>query len=619
MIRKASSSPTRDILCIIRSTLAIAAVVYLLIAQSASAQQPQPNRQGSPNDFRKDSKRGPDNDPRTNAADPGKVKMGLRTIVSPKEFRTIDGSDNNLINGEWGRAEVPFLRTVTADYADGTNAPSGGDRPNARAVSNAVSAQEELMPSRRLVSDFLWQWGQFLDHDITLTPTAEPVETFNVAVPAGDPFFDPQGTGVVEISLDRSFHEDVNGVREQINEITAYIDASNVYGSDSERALELRANDGSGRLLTSAGDLLPFNVNGFPNAPTANAPNFFLAGDFRANEQVGLTAMHTLFVREHNYWADAIAKSNADLTGDQIYEVARAIVGAEMQVITYNEFLPLLLGPKALPRYSGYLDTVDAGITNVFATASYRFGHSMLSSTLMRLDRRGREIDEGHLDLASAFFNPSVVINEGGIEPLLRGLARQTAQEIDIFVVDDVRNFLFGPPGAGGFDLATLNIQRGRDHGLAGYNEVRKAFGLRPARRFSDITPDRRMQEKLASVYSDVEQIDAWVGGLAEPPVRGALVGETNFAVLRDQFLRLRDGDRFWYQRQLDKELQRLVEGQTLSKIIQRNTDIGRELQDNVFISKGEIVLDDPSSTQVPGRPVPGRGNDRSRPRFKGR
>ena len=511
--------------------------------------------------------------------------MGLRTIRFPSEFRTISGYGNNARNPEWGAAEIPFLRRTTVDYGDGVDSPSGENRPNPRDISNAVCAQEEDTPGARRASDFVWQWGQFLDHDITLTPTNDLIEPFNVPIPAGDPFFDPQGTGQQEMALDRSFSEIVDGIRQQVNEITAYVDASNVYGSDQERADALRLEDGTGRLAVSEGDLLPFNTEGLPNAPSANAPNFFLAGDFRANEQVGLTAMHTIFVREHNYWAELVGRSNSSLSGDQIYEIARALVGAEMQAITYNEFLPVLLGRDAIPKYRGYRADLNPGITNVFATASYRFGHSMLSSELLRLDRRMREIREGHLDLASAFFSPSRIVDEGGIDPILRGLSYQRAQRIDTQLVDDVRNFLFGPPGAGGFDLATLNIQRGRDHGLPGYNEVRRNFGLRPVRSFRDITPDREVREKLESVYDSVEDIDVWVGGLAEPPFRGGLVGETVHVILREQFLRLRDGDRFWYQNHLDETLQSMIEKQTLARIIERNTKIRSELTDDPWMA----------------------------------
>ncbi|MEM6915769.1 MAG: peroxidase family protein [Verrucomicrobiota bacterium] len=561
-------------------TLVIVAALTTTWILNSEAQNRPPKE--SPHDYRKSFREGPD-ESGPNMKDPGDVRMGMRTIEFPSEFRTISGFGNNLRHEEWGAADIPLLRRTTVDYADGVDAPSGEDLVSPREISNAVCAQEVDTYNRRMATDYLWQWGQFLDHDITLTPVNDHIEPFNIEVPAGDVFFDPTGTGTVEIGMDRSFSDSVNGIREQLNEITAFIDASNVYGSDEERAEALRALDGTGRLAVSEGNLLPFNTTGIPNAPSADASDFFLAGDFRANEQAGLLALHTLFVREHNYWAEVIARSNRDLSGDEIYEVARSIVGAEMQVITYQEFLPLLLGDDWLPRYRGYRKEVNPGITNVFATASYRVGHTMLSSQILRLDRRMREIDEGHLDLASAFFNPSLLTDEGGIEPILRGLASQPAQEVDTMLVDDVRNFLFGPPGAGGFDLASLNIQRGRDHGLPGFNEVRRNFGLRPIRDFDDLTPDRELQEAFESVYESVEDIDIWVGGLAERHVRGAMVGETFHAILRDQFLRLRDGDRFWYQNHLDRELQRLVEQQTLAKIIRRNTDIVKEVQDEVF------------------------------------
>lgn len=562
-------------------TLFLAASLSLVSLISLDAQN-RPPAESSPHDYRKSFREGPDVS-RPNMQKPGDVRMGMRTIEFPSEFRTISGFGNNLRHEEWGAADIPFLRRTTVDYEDGVDAPSGAELASPREVSNAVCAQVEDTFNRRMATDYLWQWGQFLDHDITLTPTNDHIEPFNIEVPAGDPFFDPTGTGTVEIGLDRSFSDTVNGIREQLNEITSFIDASNVYGSDEERADGLRTLDGTGRLLVSEGDLLPFNTEGLPNAPSSDDATFFIAGDFRANEQAGLAALHTLFVREHNYWADVIARSNRDLEGDEIYEVARSIVGAEMQVITYQEFLPLLLGEEALPRYRGYRREVNPGITNVFATASYRVGHTMLSSQILRLDRRMRVVDEGHLDLAEAFFNPSLLIDEGGIEPILRGLAAQPAQEIDTFLVDDVRNFLFGPPGAGGFDLAALNIQRGRDHGFPGLNEVRRNFGLRPFRDFKDLTPDEELQEAFESVYDSIEDVDVWVGGLAERHVRGALVGETIHAILKDQFLRLRDGDRFWYQNHLDRELQRLVEQQTLAKIIRRNTNILKEIQDEVF------------------------------------
>ena len=127
--------------------------------------------------------------------------------------------------------------------------------------------------------------GQFVDHDIDITESIDPAEAFDINVPAGDPGFDLTGTGTQLIGLNRSFYKvDKEGVRQQVNDITAFIDASNVYGSDEERAFALRTLDRTGKLKMSDGDLLPFNTNGLANAPTAFASNFFLAGDVRANE-----------------------------------------------------------------------------------------------------------------------------------------------------------------------------------------------------------------------------------------------------------------------------------------------------------------------------------------------
>ena len=501
----------------------------------------------------------------------------------PHEFRTLDGTENNLAKPTWGSAGIALLRVTTLDYGDGVGSPAGFDRASAREISNAVAVQDEAVPNRKRASDFLWQWGQFLDHDIDLTVPATPAEPFDIPVPTGDPFFDPLETGTAVILLDRSSFTTVAGIRQQLNDITSYIDASNVYGSNPVRARELRTLDSTGRLKTSPGRLLPFNVHGFPNMPDANDPAFFLAGDVRANEHVGLTAVHTLFVREHNRWTWLFRHLFPALSGEEIYQRARAIVGAEMQAITYNEFLPVLLGPDALAPYTGYNPEVNASITNIFSTAAYRFGHSLLSPVLLRLRRNGQPIPAGNLALKDAFFNPDEILNQG-IEPLLRGLASQVAQDVNTLLIDDVRNFLFGPPGTGGFDLAALNIQRGRDHGLPGYNQVRIDFGLPPAASMADISSDLEVQANLASVYDSVAEIDIWVGGLAEDHVPGALVGETFFTILKDQFERLRDGDRFWYERSLPPFWQQVVERRTLARIIRQNTRIGRELQHNVFI-----------------------------------
>ena len=153
---------------------------------------------------------------------------------------------------------------------------------------------------------------------------------------------------------------------------------------------------------------------------------------------------------------------------------------------------------------------MNPGIANEFSTAAFRFGHSMLGDDVEFLDNNGQPVAD-EVELSQAFFNPPLV-TQNGIDPILKYLASDPASEIDTKVVDSVRNFLFGPPGSGGLDLASLNIQRGRDHGLADYNTVRAAYGLPKVTSFAQITSDPQLQAQLKQLYGSVNNIDLWVG-----------------------------------------------------------------------------------------------------------
>ncbi|MDH3585120.1 MAG: peroxidase family protein, partial [Phycisphaerae bacterium] len=302
-------------------------------------------------------------------------------VTASAEFRSIDGTGNHSSDPTFGSVDVQLLRLTDPAYQDGASAPRGGDPsslPSARAISNAVAAQSGSVLNARNLTDMAWLWGQFLDHDIDLTEGAKPDEPFNILVPVDDPYFGQP------IMLNRSAFDPTTGTntpRQQVNQITAYIDASNVYGSNSTRADALRTFTG-GLLKTSAGNLLPFNTGGLPNADAlGKGSDLFLAGDVRANENVALTGLHTLFLREHNRLAEdfdtRLNGADAGLTqmfndsglgrDEFLYQSARKVVGAQMQAITYNEFLPALLGPGALSPYSGYQAGVDPGISNTFS------------------------------------------------------------------------------------------------------------------------------------------------------------------------------------------------------------------------------------------------------------
>ncbi|MGD9637277.1 MAG: peroxidase family protein [Pirellulales bacterium] len=521
------------------------------------------------------------------------------------EYRTIDGTGNNLANSTWGATGTQLSRISPVAYDDGISTARGSTDPtlpNPRAISNTVIAQSIMAPNSHEMTDWVFQWGQFVDHDLDLTNLATPVENFDVPIPAGDSIFDAGNTGAAVMSFQRSKYDPTTGTnagnpRQQINDITSYLDASMVYGSDTARATALRTLSG-GKLKTSAGNLLPLNTFGLPNGTggPADPTQFYLAGDVRANEQVGLTTVHTLFMREHNRLADQISAAHPGLSDEEIYQRARKLVGAEIQSITYREFLPALLGTYAPTITSTYDPDLNSGVLTEFSTALFRVGHTMLSPQLMRMTNDDTPAPGGAMSLRDSFFRMQNLAGANELEYFLKGLAYEQQQQVDMHIVDDVRNFLFGEPIPGGFDLATLNIQRGRDHGLADYNTVREAFGLPAVSSFAQITSDTEVQAGLQSLYGSVDRIDAWVGALSEDHLPGASVGPLIVAGLAEQFRRARDGDRFWFTRDADiapEDLNWLLSVR-LSDIIRLNTSI-TNLQGNVFF----MAVPEPSTAAM--------------------
>jgi hypothetical protein len=310
--------------------------------------------------------------------------------------------------------------------------------------------------------------------------------------------------------------------------------------------------------------LLPLNTVGEENANAGPIPaaDLFLAGDVRANEQAALTAMHTLFVREHNRLAVEIQSENPLWSDEK---------------------------PNFTPDpWVAYDPSMKAQIANEFSTVAYRYGHDAISSEVERLNSTdGSEfIDDdgiGHLSLVQAFFNPNW-LKQDGIDEILLGVAQSPSEEIDHLMIDELRNLLFGPPGSPGLDLAALDIQRGRDHGIPDYNAVRAAYGLAPVVLFSDITSDVALQQALETQYVTVDNIDPWVGGISEDPANGSMLGELFSKILKLQFETIRDKDRYYYEnRDLSQEQLDIIENSYLSDVIMRNTKI-TSMQNNVFL-----------------------------------
>ena len=491
-------------------------------------------------------------------------------------FRTIDGTGNNLLHPSWDAAGTDMVRLGPANFAAGTT-DGLVNGPNPRSVSDIVVAGNGDADNPEGLSGMMYAWGQFIDHDLDLVGSGSI--DISITVPAGDANL-PAGS---TIALTRATTDPANGLA--VNSITGWLDGSMVYGSDAITAASLRTADG--HMKTSAGNNLPV-VNGM-----------VAAGDVRAAENPDLTALQTLFVREHNRWVDKLAAQHPDWSGDQLYNMAKAITTAEIAHITYNEFLPHLLGKGAIAAYRGYDASVNPTISEEFAGAAYRFGHSIVSDNIAAIDNAGNTTSSA--SLADSFFEPASIFAQTGADGLLRHLSADLSQADDVYIIDSLRNFLVDPPD--GTDLAAINIQRGRDLGLGTLNETRVALGLKPYTSFDQITSDKTVAANLQTAYGSVDAIDLWTGGLAEDHVNGGFVGSTFQAIIAQQFTALRDGDRFWYQNQgFDPATLAQINATTLSSIITRDTDT-TAMQADAFVytqrHASNVAATDPSAPQL--------------------
>lgn len=407
--------------------------------------------------------------------------------------------------------------------------------------------------------------GQFLDHDITLTLEAETgeedccadsaeeaEECFPIQIPDKDKVFQSCGQTCLDFVRSASFCEGVAPAREQINGITAFVDASNVYGSDEETASLLR---------TFVGGRLDSEMVGDKETMPTEEDGGLLGGDIRAEENPGLSSLHTLFIREHNRIADEMAALDGSIDDETIYQETRRIVVAEMQNIVYGQYLAAVMGEEAMAEYdlgigddrSEYVPWVDPSIKNSFATAAYRFGHSMIQREIMMMKMTGQPRET--FQLRDHFFNSEKYYQDeaAGVDELLLGMAGQPAQLSDRFVSEELTNHLFQDDGEDcGSDLVARNIQRGRDHGLPGYNAFRHLCGMEPVCSWKkaprEITSGN--WKKLRGLYEHPSDVDLFTAGLAEKPVSGGLTGPTFACIKGRQFRELKEGDRFFFSHQ---------------------------------------------------------------------
>ncbi|XP_051891922.1 myeloperoxidase-like [Pristis pectinata] len=546
-------------------------------------------------------------------------------------YRTINSECNNRKKPHLGAANVAFARWLPAQYEDGFSLPKGWSRrtlhsgfhlPLVRRVSNKIlQVANQIVPLDQDNAHTFVQWGQWLDHDLDLAPQSGSIQTFNegincdktcarrspcfpIRIPRNDfrfnnsvgcmPFLRSApvcGTGKLGL-----FFGHVS-VREQLNAVTAFIDSSMVYGNAKSIANRIRNHTTDLGLLKvnqnysdNGLEYLPFSSSE-QESPCAMNPNSsgvpcFLAGDGRVNEHLGLLSFHVLFLREHNRLARALKRLNQHWSGETIYQEARKIMGAFHQIITFRDYIPRLIGPAAmqkfLPPYTGYNDSIDPRIANVFATACFRYAHVTIQPLVHRFNESYQEHPQyPNLPLRNSFFSPWRVVDQGGVEPILRGLLANPAkrQKQNRMIVDELRQHLFELTSRLPLDLASLNLQRSRDHGLPGYNAWRKFCGLSEPNSVKDLTVvlrNSRLARDLFKLYGTPDNIEPWLGGVSEPSVRGGRLGPLLACLAGQQFKNLRDGDRFWWEHQgvFTDSQQQALKQISLSRVICDNTRI---------------------------------------------
>jgi peroxidase len=487
-----------------------------------------------------------------------------------KEFRPIGAISNNLVHPDFDPVPgTPEIALTPLNFAPGTN-DEMVDGPNPRTISNVIAGGTGANGQNGQTTDptasaWLYVFGQFVDHDIDLEETPTNSTAINIIVPQGDPVFTP---GTI-IAMTRDARNPVTDTI--INTVAGYLDLSQLYGITADMANSLRNADGT--LLTSDNGLaLPV------------VDDTFITGDPRVMENPELTAVTILFMREHNFWVGYLKAQHSDWSGDQLYNMAKAITTAEYQNIIYKEYLPVLIGP-ALGRYKGYNPDINAQVTQEFSTAAFRMGHSEVSDTQEGIDNNGNVLFTQ--SLAQAFFNTPEIDETNGINSLLRSLGVDYAQATDVYTVAALRNLLFAGLVGGDvdeMDLIAIDIQREKDVGLGTLNQTRQALGFNPYNSFAELTSDPVLQTNLATVYGTIDNVDLFMGGLAENHVHGADVGPTFQAIIARQFNALRAGDRFfWLNQGFDKQTASMISNTTLADIMERNADT-TNLQPRVFL-----------------------------------
>ncbi|NXT47307.1 DUOX2 oxidase, partial [Pluvianellus socialis] len=526
------------------------------------------------------------------------------------EVQRYDGWYNNLLHHSRGSVGARLLRLLPANYADGVyQALQEPHVPNARQLSNAVARGPSGLPSQRNITVLAVFFGFHVLSDILGTEKSScPAEFLNIHIPPGDLVFDPAGTGDVVLPFQRidwamETGQSPNSPREQTNEVTGWLDGSSIYGPSHSWSDALRSFSG-GQLASGPGRQLPRETDGKvpmwkaldPSTGQGGPRGIYDLGSAWGNENRFLQAESIAWFRYHNYVAMMLAQEHPTWSDEDLFQHARKWVIATFQRIVLYEWLPTLLG-RSIPEYKGYQQHLDPSLSPEFMVSARQFLATMVPPGVYKRDTQcqfqqvpGPGGPFPAMRLCNSYWSresPGLQQAES-VDNLLLGMSSQIAEREDNIVVEDLQDYWYGPLKYSRTDYVASWLQRGRDLGLPTYNQARERFGLDPLQNWSDLAPHLEQQdlENVAALYgNNTARLELLPGGMLE------FNGSLFTAIILDQFVRLRDGDRFWFENTKNglftMEEIRKIHNTTFHDVLAAVTHVNStNLQPDVFVWK---------------------------------
>jgi len=427
-----------------------------------------------------------------------------------------------------------YMETVCPCRAPSQWKPATDERD----LSNLYFDQHtgEMVNDPRHLSALAVFWGQFVDHTIVRSVEDEDQTPFIL------PFDSEINMTITRLAFrPATRHPEC---REPETEMSPFLDGSAVYSDyvDPSRLDALRVSSGSCRLKTSRG----FQGEDMP--PIVD--NHYYCGDTRCPEHVVLTALHTLWLREHNRLCGVLETlyPSREWTGTQRFYKARDMVIWKQQKITYEDWLPLVFGSQA--HLLEDIDTKGTGarMTTEFATAAYRW-HSMVPNQV------------GPWPLINLFFNPTLLQTQG-VTSVLQHAYHEPASRADLKVVDGLRNTLFGMFG---MDLMARNLVRAREVGIGSYAQLCACYNVATQHQFED----------------------PLLGMLAEPLEPGSSLPRLMAHICAEQFKRIRvHDDNFWSTQlpHMKPEIRAEILNTNLATLLKMHANVNIPANKNAFL-----------------------------------